>query len=60
MIALNEYDDVVAMYVEKFGAPPVVTGGSIWSKVSISERLLDAIDTGVPFVDTPVNADDLT
>ena len=60
MIAVNEYDDIVAMYVKKFGTPPVVTGGSVWQSNTIIERLLDAIDSGEPFVDTPVPDDVLT
>jgi hypothetical protein len=54
VITLNEYDDIVAMYVEVFKEPPVITGGSLWQSSVLIERLLDAIDTGVPFVDTPV------
>lgn len=60
MIEINEYDDIVAMYVEKFGEPPVITGGSIWQSDALIERLLDAIDTGEPFVDTPVDIGSLT
>ena len=53
MKTLN-YEDVVNLYIEAFGEAPEITGGSLWDSGSIIERLLDAIDSGVPFVDSTV------
>lgn len=56
MSSPSDYADILKLYEETFGEPPIITGGSLWSKTSIIERLLDAIDSGKPFLDVPIPA----
>lgn len=48
------YQDVFKMHVEEFGVEPVVTGANFWESDNIIEFLLEAIDSGVPYVEDDV------
>jgi hypothetical protein len=49
-----KHSDIVALYRDTFGKDPEFTGGRMWSPGEICAALLDAIDSGEPFVDEPV------
>ena len=54
MAKVLTYKDVVQMHVDTFGVEPVITGINFWESDNIIEALLDAIDSGKPYVEDEV------
>lgn len=43
------YKEVISLYFEKFGDYPVITGSDYFESNEITEKLINAIDSGIEF-----------
>lgn len=48
------YEDIIALHIEQFGIEPVITGENFWQSDEIGEMILDAIDKGIPYIESDV------
>lgn len=49
-----EYADIVQLHIDKFGVEPVITGLRFAISDQIEDLILEAIDSGVPYVEQDV------
>jgi|TARA_R110000796_G_C14468898_1_gene425352 hypothetical protein len=49
-----EIENIFDLHLEAFGVEPVVTGINYAESGSLVERLIESIQTGVPYVEQPV------
>tara|TARA_R110002167_G_scaffold243472_1_gene448964 strand:+ start:680 stop:862 length:183 start_codon:yes stop_codon:yes gene_type:complete len=49
-----EVENIYDLHLEAFGVEPVVTGINYAESGSLVERLIEAIQVGVPYVEQPV------
>ena len=49
-----EIENIFDLHFEAFGVEPVVTGINYAESGSLVERLIESIQTGVPYVEQPV------
>ena len=49
-----ELENIFDLHFEAFGVEPVVTGINYAESGSLVERLIESIQTGVPYVEQPV------
>lgn len=48
------YEDVVTLHVETFGVPPVTTGMGYALGTPLIDRVVNAITSGVPYIEQPL------
>jgi len=53
------YKDIKSMYVKKFGREPVITGVNFWKSDELIDNMLNAIDTGVEYIEQEIDKDTL-
>jgi hypothetical protein len=47
-------DDLFALHLEQFGVEPVITGINASISGDLIERIIDALETGVPYIEQEV------
>jgi len=53
------YQEIVQEHIDVFGVEPVITGASRWDNVPLSDRILEAIESGKPYVEEAIPEDTL-
>lgn len=48
------FEDVVQLHIDTFGVEPEITGVNYWESDILVERLVEAINSGVPYVEKEV------
>jgi hypothetical protein len=48
------FADLKKLHVEKFGFEPVITGANFWESDKTPERIMEAIEKGVPYIEKEV------
>lgn len=54
MTKVLEYQDIVELHVKKFGVEPVITGLNYTKSGDIEDLIIEAIESGVPYVEQEV------
>lgn len=49
-----EYADIVQLHIDKFGVEPIITGLNYAISGQIEDLILEAIESGVPYVEQDV------
>ncbi len=53
-------DDLFALHLEQFGVEPVITGINASISGDLIERIIDALETGVPYTEQEIPEGALT
>lgn len=54
MSKILEFKDIVDLHVQKFGVEPVITGLNYTRSMEIEDLIVEAIESGVPYVEQEV------
>ena len=54
MSKILEFKDIVDLHVQKFGVEPVITGLNYARSMEIEDLIVEAIESGVPYVEQEV------
>jgi len=49
-----DYGDIVQLHIDKFGVEPVITGINFSTSDEIQAGIIEAIESGVPYVEQEV------
>jgi len=49
-----KYQEIIQMHVDMFGIEPIVTGANYWDDDPLTDRVLNAIDSGQPYIEDTV------
>tara|TARA_R110000796_G_scaffold243933_1_gene366748 strand:+ start:321 stop:503 length:183 start_codon:yes stop_codon:yes gene_type:complete len=54
MVETLSADDLFALHVKQFGVDPVITGINASTSGDLLESIIDALETGVPYIEQEV------
>ena len=54
MIKIMSADDLFALHLEQFGVEPVITGINASISGDLIERIIDALEIGVPYIEQEI------